>query len=90
MKFLAPIALVLGLSSCSAMQEILNPVPVVQEDGSVVPVEQDPRAVAVGEAAGDVVGILTGNQLLDMLVTTLVGGALGWYIRKRKPAAPVV
>jgi len=89
------IALVLALSlpaaSCETLGEVLKvPGAVVSDVGgaveAVVPGESDPKADAIGEAAGDVAGILTGNPLVDLLVTTLVGGAVGFFLRKKKAA----
>jgi hypothetical protein len=52
--------------------------------------EVDAQAQAIGSAAGDAAGLITGNQLIDLGVTAAVAGAAGVYLRlkrKKKPAA---
>lgn len=42
------------------------------------------QAEAIGTAAGDAAGLITGNPVIDAGVTLLVGGAAGMFLRWKK------
>lgn len=46
----------------------------------------DRQAQAIGDAAGDAAGLITGNPIVDLGVTTVVAATAGFFLRlKRKP-----
>lgn len=76
--------------ACETVKAVLGvPAAVVDDVGSgihaVVPKDEtDDQAKAIGEAAGDAAGVITGNPLIDMGVTLVVGAAAGLFLRKKK------
>lgn len=79
MKHLPCVLLLSFLASCKALGAALQS----EEDAAI-----DRQAQQIGNAAGDTVGLVTGNPVLDLGVTALVAAGAGFYLRlKRKPKA---